>query len=140
MTLDCKPVRGNDTGVGVSVGGRRVVGLSTLLPPVALAGGLPPEANAVRAQRRQANGRSAHANSAKARAVQAPAPLAAGGWTTALCCARHTRRPWHGSGVHGRGGSRRAAASIPGVLASVGCAGLAGSSAQNAVAAPLVSR
>eukprot|EP00965_Chrysotila_dentata_P081310 2684913-Pleurochrysis_carterae.AAC.1 len=52
--LDCKPVRGSNTGVGVSVG---VDGLSASLPPVAFAGGVPPEANAVRAQRRRAGGR-----------------------------------------------------------------------------------
>eukprot|EP00965_Chrysotila_dentata_P237214 6201755-Pleurochrysis_carterae.AAC.2 len=49
MVLDCKHVRGSNTGVGVSVGDD---GLSTSLPPVAFAGGLPPEAIAVRAQRR----------------------------------------------------------------------------------------
>ena len=52
--LDCKPVRGSNTGVGVSVGGD---GLSASLPPVAFAGGWPPEANAVRAQRRRVGGR-----------------------------------------------------------------------------------
>eukprot|EP00965_Chrysotila_dentata_P097183 3211943-Pleurochrysis_carterae.AAC.1 len=41
--LDCRPVRGSNTGVGVSVGGDA---LSASLPPVAFAGGLPPEANA----------------------------------------------------------------------------------------------
>eukprot|EP00965_Chrysotila_dentata_P088917 2935290-Pleurochrysis_carterae.AAC.3 len=30
--------------------------------------------------------------------------------TTAMCSARHTRRPWHGSGVNARGGGRHAAA------------------------------
>eukprot|EP00965_Chrysotila_dentata_P222113 6192771-Pleurochrysis_carterae.AAC.1 len=44
--LDCRPVRGSNTGIGVSVEGD---GLSTSLPPVAFAGGKPPEANAVRA-------------------------------------------------------------------------------------------
>eukprot|EP00965_Chrysotila_dentata_P140103 4631860-Pleurochrysis_carterae.AAC.1 len=54
MSLDCKPVRGSNTGVGVSVGGD---GLSTSLPPAAFAGGLPPEVIAVCAQRRRADGR-----------------------------------------------------------------------------------
>eukprot|EP00965_Chrysotila_dentata_P104746 3459615-Pleurochrysis_carterae.AAC.1 len=52
--LDCKPVRGSNTGVGVSVGGD---GLNESLPPVAFAGGVTPEVNAVRAQRRRAGGR-----------------------------------------------------------------------------------
>eukprot|EP00965_Chrysotila_dentata_P094827 3136271-Pleurochrysis_carterae.AAC.4 len=30
--------------------------------------------------------------------------------TVAVCCACHKRRPWRGSGVHGRGGVGRAAA------------------------------
>eukprot|EP00965_Chrysotila_dentata_P063486 2104244-Pleurochrysis_carterae.AAC.1 len=54
MSFDCNPVRGSNTGVGVSVGGD---GLSVSLPPVAFAGGVPPEASAVRAQRRGADGR-----------------------------------------------------------------------------------
>eukprot|EP00965_Chrysotila_dentata_P027847 925465-Pleurochrysis_carterae.AAC.1 len=41
--LNCKAVRGSNTGVGVSAGGD---GLSALLPPVAFAGGVSPEANA----------------------------------------------------------------------------------------------
>eukprot|EP00965_Chrysotila_dentata_P136419 4511468-Pleurochrysis_carterae.AAC.1 len=41
--LDCKPMRGSNTGVGVNVRGD---GVSTSLPPVAFAGGVPPEANA----------------------------------------------------------------------------------------------
>eukprot|EP00965_Chrysotila_dentata_P043111 1432156-Pleurochrysis_carterae.AAC.1 len=36
MALDCKPMRGRNTGVGVSVSGD---GLSASLPPVAFAGG-----------------------------------------------------------------------------------------------------
>eukprot|EP00965_Chrysotila_dentata_P179343 5922128-Pleurochrysis_carterae.AAC.1 len=86
---DCKPMRGSNTGVGVSTGGD---GLSALLPSVAFAGGLPPEANAVRARG----------------AAQAPEVTRAR--TVAVCCARHTRPPWRGSGVHGRGGGGRAAA------------------------------
>eukprot|EP00965_Chrysotila_dentata_P096127 3175759-Pleurochrysis_carterae.AAC.1 len=54
MALNCKPGRGSNTGVGVTVGGD---GLSASLPPVAFAGGLPSEANAVRTQRRHAGGR-----------------------------------------------------------------------------------
>eukprot|EP00965_Chrysotila_dentata_P263269 6214798-Pleurochrysis_carterae.AAC.8 len=55
MSLDCKPVQGSNTGVGVSIGGN---GLSTSsLPPAAFAGGLPPEATAVCAQRRRADWR-----------------------------------------------------------------------------------
>eukprot|EP00965_Chrysotila_dentata_P021708 719010-Pleurochrysis_carterae.AAC.3 len=44
--LDCKPVRGRNTGVGMSVGD----GLSASLPPVVFPSGLPPETNAVRVQ------------------------------------------------------------------------------------------
>eukprot|EP00965_Chrysotila_dentata_P010482 341556-Pleurochrysis_carterae.AAC.1 len=40
---DCKPVRNGNTGVGVNTGGD---GLSSSLPPVAFAGGVPSEANA----------------------------------------------------------------------------------------------
>eukprot|EP00965_Chrysotila_dentata_P167029 5515347-Pleurochrysis_carterae.AAC.1 len=53
-------MRGSNTGVGVSVGRK---GLSASLPPVAFAGGLSPEASAVRAQRRRAGGRLRHQRS-----------------------------------------------------------------------------
>eukprot|EP00965_Chrysotila_dentata_P081298 2684577-Pleurochrysis_carterae.AAC.1 len=42
-TLDCKPARGRDTGVGVRAGDDA---LSASLPPGAFAGRLPPEASA----------------------------------------------------------------------------------------------
>eukprot|EP00965_Chrysotila_dentata_P151667 5012723-Pleurochrysis_carterae.AAC.1 len=77
MALECKPVRGNDTGVvGVSTGGVRLV------ERVAAAG-------------------------------RALTPEAARAHTVAACCACHTRCPWRGSGVHGRGGGVRAAAVQP---------------------------
>eukprot|EP00965_Chrysotila_dentata_P024335 806158-Pleurochrysis_carterae.AAC.2 len=49
MALDFKPVQGDDTGVGVVLGADA---LSASLPPVAFAGGVPPEANAMLAQKR----------------------------------------------------------------------------------------
>eukprot|EP00965_Chrysotila_dentata_P084732 2796360-Pleurochrysis_carterae.AAC.1 len=53
---------------------------------------------------------------------------------------RHTRLPGHGKGIPGCGWGSVLQLFFPGVLASAGCAGLAGSSAQNTVAASLVSR
>eukprot|EP00965_Chrysotila_dentata_P009117 297004-Pleurochrysis_carterae.AAC.1 len=40
--------------------------------------------------------------SARACAARAQATELAKARTVAVCCARHTRRPWRGSGAHGR--------------------------------------
>eukprot|EP00965_Chrysotila_dentata_P119958 3967574-Pleurochrysis_carterae.AAC.1 len=41
-------------------------------------------------------------NSARACAVRAQALEVTRARTVAVCCARHPRRPWRGSGAHGR--------------------------------------
>eukprot|EP00965_Chrysotila_dentata_P165226 5455597-Pleurochrysis_carterae.AAC.1 len=46
----------------------------------------------------------------KARCIAAKTPAMVEARTVAVRCACHTRRPWLGSGVHGRGGDGRAAA------------------------------
>eukprot|EP00965_Chrysotila_dentata_P088864 2933712-Pleurochrysis_carterae.AAC.3 len=86
-------------------------------------------------------GGEATQNSAGACAVQAQAPEVTRSRTVAVCCARHTGRPWRGSGVHGRDRGGRCAAIHSRRVGECGLRiGVAGTSADSAVAASLVSR